>query len=312
MSTSSPRPSAGFPLAAAIAIVVLALAGVALLVGAALSLRAPATSVPALATNTQVAFVPTAAVVIPTVTLEPTQAPATPTTPPTEPPATVAPTADNSPRFTASLGANVRSGPGTNYPAVGGLAGGDTVPVTGRSADSQWFVISFAGGEGWVAAFVGTFNGDVNALPAVAAQPPPATLPPPTATRPANTAPPPATSTPSVYSSNGVVGNAFWVENTTAGVNQLVWFNFKVTNTSNKPVSFSVLAAHSEVGPTAKSWGDYTFQPGEVLEWRDHIVFSATGTYRVYLGICYGGYNPCLANQASWDRLSPSITVTIQ
>jgi hypothetical protein len=298
-------------LAAVIAVIVLAIVGVGLLVVAALSLNTP-TATPAPATNTQVVFVPTAAVVIPTVTPAPTQAPATPTTPPTEPPPTTAPTTDTSPRFTASFGANIRSGPGTNYPIVNGIAGGETVPVTGRSADSQWLVVSFAGSDGWVAAFVGTFSGDLNALPVVAAEPPPATLPPPTATRPANTAPPPATNTPSVYSSNGIVGQAFWVENATAGVNQMVWFNFKVTNTSNAPVSYSVLAAHSEVGPSAKSWSNEVLQAGQTLEWRDHIEFTATGTYRLYLGICYGGFNPCMANQATWDRLSPSITVTIQ
>lgn len=311
MSESSPRPSAGFPLAAVIAVVVLAIVGVGLLVVAALSFNNPAAT-PTPVPNTQVVFVPTAAVVIPTVTPAPTQAPATPTTPPTEPPPTAAPTTDTSPRFTVSSGANVRGGPGTNYPIVGGVAAGEIVPVIGRSADSQWLVVSFAGSEGWVAAFVGTFNGDLNALPVVAAEPPPATVPPPTATRPANTAPPPATNTPSVYSSNGIVGQAFWVENPTAGVNQLVWFNFKVTNTSNAPVSYSVLAAHSEVGPSAKSWSNETLQAGATLEWRDHIEFSATGTYRLYLGICYGGFNPCMANQAAWDRLSPSITVTIQ
>lgn len=311
MSESSPRPATGFPLAAVIAVVVLALVGVGLLVVALLSLRGP-TPAPVSATNTQIAFVPTAAVVIPTVTPAPTEAPATPTTPPTEPPPTAAPTTDNSPRFSVSLGANVRGGPGTTYPIVGGIAAGETVPVIGRSADSQWLVVSFAGSNGWVAAFVGTFNGDLNALPVVTADPPPATQLPPTATRPANTAPPPATNTPSVYSSNGVVGQAFWVENPTAGVNQLVWFNFKVTNTSNAPVNYSVLAAHSEVGPSAKSWSNQVLRVGETLEWRDHIEFSATGTYRLYLGICYGGFDACMANQAAWDRLSPSITVTIQ
>ncbi len=309
MSESSPRPTSNFPLVAVMAIVVIALTGVGLLVVAILNVRDTANIIPA--THTQVASGPTAAVIIPTVTIAPTQAPATPTSPPTEPPATIAPTTDTSPRFTISSGANVRSGPGTNYAIIGGVATGESLAVTGRNADGQWLAVNFAGGTGWVAAFVGTFNGDLNALPVVVAEPPLATLPPPTATRPANTAPPPATNTPSVYSSNGVVGQAFWVENPTAGVNQEVWFNFKVTNTSNAPVNFSVLAAHSEVGPSAKSWSD-VLQPGQVLEWRDHIEFSATGTYRLYLGICYGGFDPCVANQAPWDRLSPSITVTIQ
>ena len=48
--------------------------------------------------------------------------------------------------LTVSIGANVRSGPGTNYPVVGTIKAGDTATVVGRNVSSTWFVISFRGG----------------------------------------------------------------------------------------------------------------------------------------------------------------------
>jgi cytoskeletal protein RodZ len=43
---------------------------------------------------------------------------------------------------TVNAGANLRSGPGTDYPILAGLPAGQAVTITGRSADSTWFVLS--------------------------------------------------------------------------------------------------------------------------------------------------------------------------
>ena len=51
---------------------------------------------------------------------------------------------------------------------------------------------------------------------------------------------------------------------------------------------------------------------GVVLAWTDHINFPNTGTYQVYLGICYSSHDACKTGGAPWTRLSSSITVTIQ
>ena len=48
------------------------------------------------------------------------------------------------------------------------------------------------------------------------------------------------------------------------------------------------------------------------LTWRDHLNIGTPGTYQVYLGICFAGKDACLTGGAAWDRLSPSITVTVQ
>jgi cytoskeletal protein RodZ len=50
------------------------------------------------------------------------------------PPATASPT--------VNTGANLRGGPSTDYPILGGLATGQEIAITGRSADSTWYVLS--------------------------------------------------------------------------------------------------------------------------------------------------------------------------
>jgi cytoskeleton protein RodZ len=62
----------------------------------------------------------------------PTPQPAAPTPEPTPPPATA----------TVNTGANLRGGPGTDYAILGGLPAGQAIAITGRSADSTWYVLS--------------------------------------------------------------------------------------------------------------------------------------------------------------------------
>ena len=113
---------------------------------------------------------------------------------------------------------------------------------------------------------------------------------------------PPVTNT-----SRGIVGRSFSVEQMSVPAGQPLWFNFKVENTTNQVVDYSILAARTEQGPAARSWTNEKLQPGQVLEWRDHINFPQPGAYKIYLGIGYDGDN---ANYP-WDRLSPSITVSV-
>jgi hypothetical protein len=102
------------------------------------------------------------------------------------------------------------------------------------------------------------------------------------------------------------------VRNPVAAVNQEVWFEFGVTNISEGPVSFSLLAAHTDTLPNAESWNNETFASGYVLKHEDWIKFKTPGTYQLYLGICYANRDDCLFNRAGWDRLSNSVTITIQ
>jgi uncharacterized protein YgiM (DUF1202 family) len=63
---------------------------------------------------------------------------------------------------------NVRSGPAVNFPVIAQLESGDVVDVVGRSnADNDWLQVTFSGQTGWVAYFVVSVSGDLDALPII-------------------------------------------------------------------------------------------------------------------------------------------------
>jgi N-acetylmuramoyl-L-alanine amidase len=64
---------------------------------------------------------------------------------------------------TAFRRVNVRSGPGLAREQIGTLEPGDTADITGRTTDNQWLQINFNGQSGWVAYFVVTVTGSLNA-----------------------------------------------------------------------------------------------------------------------------------------------------
>lgn len=70
---------------------------------------------------------------------------------------------------------NVRSGPGTDYPIVGILVAGQSVPALGKSPGGNWVMVAYpgvAGGVAWVYSFNITVKGE---LPIV--EPPPTPTP---------------------------------------------------------------------------------------------------------------------------------------
>ena len=105
----------------------------------------------------------------------------------TAPSATIA---QEQPLVTASTNANVRGGPGTNYPVVGALLEGKSAVVTGRNTDSSWWQISFQGKAAWIANIVVNANSQAHNAPVVSAPTPPATNTPAPATAPPPTVPP--------------------------------------------------------------------------------------------------------------------------
>jgi Bacterial SH3 domain len=321
--TNSPAPTPPAPnrynLLAVLGVFGLAVIGVALLVVAVVLLvRGPGTTSTASASPTRFAIVSTQVVLIPTTT----QSPPTATAVPTEAPSATVPAPSATPPVTPTAAlvikivkpANVRTGPGLSYPTIGGINTGGTAPLLGRDSSAQWFAISYDAapkGTGWVSALVATFDGSINDLPVVqaaAAPPPQATAVPPT-NPPGATAPPAATSTPNVSGANGIQAT-FSMEKTSGAVNESMWFDFTVKNTTSSAITYGILAAHTDAGFTADSWHE-PLQPGQTLPWKDHINFSAPGTYQVYLGICYQDHDTCKTG-GTWVKLSNSTAVTIQ
>jgi hypothetical protein len=76
--------------------------------------------------------------------------------------------------------ANLRAGPGANYPVVGESRQGDTLPITGRDASAGWWQVTTGDGQtAWVSADL-VESSDAEGVPAVTAPPPPV---PPTPSR---------------------------------------------------------------------------------------------------------------------------------
>jgi dipeptidyl aminopeptidase/acylaminoacyl peptidase len=74
---------------------------------------------------------------------------------------------------------NVRAGPGTAYPIVGGLSLGDAVEVMGKNAAGTWLQIAYNGEESWIAAAYVDLTGSLATVPEVSAPPPPTSAPTP-------------------------------------------------------------------------------------------------------------------------------------
>jgi hypothetical protein len=209
----------------------------------------------------------------------------------------------------------VRSGPGVNYPVIGGLQVGSTPEVLGRDGSANWYVINYLGGRGWVSSQVAQYTGDANAL-AVATAPPP---PPPTPTPiPPTATPVPATAT-AAFGGRGVRGDYFRLQTSARefGVNQDIWFEFQVTNTSSSTIPYRCLGAKVPGGPAQCSWGSSSTDalgPGAVLDWNDHMNIGTPGTYTLVLGICYLGDTAACQNSATngWEYLSAGIQITVR
>ena len=103
-----------------------------------------------------------------------------PTCSPARLPAAAAPAPAPADAATVNTGANLRGGPGTDYPILAGLAVGQAIDIAGRTADSTWYVLSDGS---WV--FAQLVSNPPADVPVVEVPP----LPAPTETPPAEAAP---------------------------------------------------------------------------------------------------------------------------
>ena len=110
----------------------------------------------------------------PTATPVNTSTPTATPSPTPSPTPTATPTA--LPRVSVAI-ANVRAGPGVNFPIVGRQLADTTLALTGKTAAGDWLAITTSANEpGWIAAELVT--GAVSALSVLTPPPTPTTLPP--------------------------------------------------------------------------------------------------------------------------------------
>jgi hypothetical protein len=154
----------------------------------------------------------------------------------------------------------------------------------------------------------------------------------PTATAVAVIAPPRATNTPvpptqtpaptAVPQDTRGLSGTFSIEGGSSfAVNQEIWFNFHVANSSGAPVYFDVLGVYPKKDGSLRpdliqaSWGG---NPGDAvpaggLPHRDHIKIPETGNFSLRLAICFdASYHACKSGGGSWVFLSGEIPVTVR
>jgi hypothetical protein len=281
-------------------------------------------------TTTRMPTAANTATAAPTVThlpATPTSAPTTAVTATTSITATASLTATQASNLlTITQGANVRSGPGVDYPVVGGIKAGDTAPVMGRDASSSWYEISYKGGFaglGWISTVTASYSGDKSQLRVVAA---PAILA------------PTATPKPAGNPNGGLVNGAHGVSGmlnlcssqVTFAVNERVCFVEWIKNNTTAPVAYGILgvtavkagggtqfqtswsgqnAAHGLlgidpgcIGPTDRCKG----------QWEDGMRLSSPGSYQLFLNVCFSDYSTCRGSAGDWEVLSGSIVITVQ
>ncbi len=113
------------------------------------------------------------------------------------------------------------------------------------------------------------------------------------------------------YTSRGIRGDYFYVEDMFPSTENVIWFDFGVTNTNAGDVPFGILSAVVVQTTNGFSWTESTLKGGQVLTWRDHIKNLNPGFYAFYLGICYDDKNACAQNLGEWERLSDNVYVTV-
>lgn len=113
----------------------------------------------------------------PAPTDEPATEPIAPPTPtPTPEPTSVVPIA-----VVEVAAVNVRSGPSTDYPAIGNLTEDQSCPIIGRNEGATWWLLSCSNGlRGWVFGQLLTITGGLDLLPVIQPAPPPTPAPPQT------------------------------------------------------------------------------------------------------------------------------------
>jgi len=135
-------------------------------------------------------------------TLRPTPTPATTAVTATTPVTTSAPVTTTAAPPRVTLDANLREGPGTTFPVVGGTVTGQALTIVARNADGSWFRLD---NGGWVAAFLVANAPDPATVPLFDENAP---APTPTATTPL-TPTTPLTSTAPVSPTFGVRENLY-------------------------------------------------------------------------------------------------------
>ena len=89
------------------------------------------------------------------------------------PPASQASSTPSGTLFVTDVGANCRTGPGTNYDKIASFAQGAYIALVGRNADRSWWVVKTGNINCWISATTGHTSGPLDNITEVQAPPSP-------------------------------------------------------------------------------------------------------------------------------------------
>jgi hypothetical protein len=75
--------------------------------------------------------------------------------------------------FVTDVGANCRTGPGTNYDKIASFAQGSYIALVGRSTDSTWWVVRTGATNCWISGTTGHTSGPLDNIAVMQAPPSP-------------------------------------------------------------------------------------------------------------------------------------------
>lgn len=75
--------------------------------------------------------------------------------------------------FVVDVGANCRTGPGTNYDRIASFAQGSYITLVGRNNDSSWWLVRNGSTNCWISGTTGHTSGPLDNIPVVQAPPTP-------------------------------------------------------------------------------------------------------------------------------------------
>ena len=159
------------------------------------------------------------------------------------------------PLANATQNANCRSGPSLEYDIITILLAGQTAEITGRSADSNWWVLDPGLGDKtcWISSSVVEISGDVSGLAVIAAPPMPVQIITPT---PTPTVAAPVDDTPPSFYSTGVSPDSILTDGTGCpGYDRTTTVAASVADEGGLTSVYALWSIGSETGTTALSLG---------------------------------------------------------
>ena len=147
---------------------------------------------------------------------------------------------------------------------------------------------------------------------------------PPPVVQPTNPPPPPPVPTNTAESSQpsgarGLLASNFSLqERSKFGVNQQIWFDFSIINTTGGDVPYNRLGVlPKKDGADRFDWYQQSYGgPNAVIRpegliHEDNINLPEAGSYTLRLAICFDGYDACISGGGTWVTMSQEIPVTI-